>query len=231
MTRPGLPSTYQAGAGGHPVAWEMVYQRVQSGGVNGNIKSVPVWVPRTITEIQAMAKTRPLQVTRPVQALANGMTYHDQRDLLSDAIKAAFAPGKDEYAWLSDFDDTTVVFEVEADFEGKQIADYSIDANGVVTIGEASPVKTQYVPVAAPTIAPSPDDNGDTVAANAGCGCRKPGRIRAEAGDIDTLVADLEARITDLESAVAKLEAENVEVDAVTNLPDGGDDVPADQTS
>src|SRR5487761_2168558 len=73
------------------------------------------------------------------------MSYGDLSDLLEEALSIKFC-GKDEYCWVVDFTDTTVVFSVSG--ETKQI-DYAVDGDDTVTFtGQAVPVtsKTEWVP-------------------------------------------------------------------------------------
>ena len=57
-----------------------------------------------------------------------------KRDLLDRAVKDKFGKEPHDWAWLEDFDENTVVF---SNGDGVSYAEYSIDENDVVTLGES----------------------------------------------------------------------------------------------
>lgn len=75
----------------------------------------------------------------------DGLSYGDTEDMLCSAVSAKFCTGEDDYAWICDFDDDSVVFSKNGE---KLQASYSIDGN-TVTLGDPEPVraKTTWVPV------------------------------------------------------------------------------------
>jgi len=74
-----------------------------------------------------------------LKSLLNGQEIEKQsnngkRDLLEQAIKDKFQMDVYGWVWLEDFDENIVVF---TNSDGVSYAEYSIDANDVVTLGEA----------------------------------------------------------------------------------------------
>jgi HK97 family phage prohead protease len=77
--------------------------------------------------------------------VAEAQSYGDLNDMLGSAVSEKFCAGPDDYAWVVDFDDTSVVFSMDG---AKQQASYSVDGT-TVTFGDPVPVREQttYVPV------------------------------------------------------------------------------------
>jgi len=102
-----------------------------------------------------------LESARPsiVNALAVGhgieeATADERRRQLSDVVRSAYA-GEDRYAWVQDFDDTTVWFEASAENERSRTWEQSYtvaaDDMSVALSGERVEVRqvTRYVPIGA----------------------------------------------------------------------------------
>lgn len=74
-------------------------------------------------------------------------SYEDLRELLSSAVAEKYAPGEDEYCYVSDFGDDWVVFSKKGE---KLRCAYEYDADEV-TLGKSEPVRvvTTYAPMEA----------------------------------------------------------------------------------
>jgi HK97 family phage prohead protease len=79
--------------------------------------------------------------------VAEAQSYGDLNDMLSSAVSEKFCTGPDDWAWVVDFDDTSVVFSMDG---VKQQVPYAVDGT-TVTFGDPVPVRehTTYVPVEA----------------------------------------------------------------------------------
>lgn len=74
----------------------------------------------------------------------SGKSYGEIQGALQAAVSATMK--KDDYAWVVDFDDNTVIY---SSHDGTFQADYSIDSKGNVTLGDPVAVRpvTTYTPV------------------------------------------------------------------------------------
>jgi hypothetical protein len=97
--------------------------------------------------LEAAGRRVPIKVT---EALPGGMTANDLRDALCDAVKQAY-PAADVYAWVRDYTDTWVVFEVDGDTPDKGTfrQSYTVTDADVTLADDRTEVQsvTTYVPV------------------------------------------------------------------------------------
>lgn len=149
------------------------------------------------------------------RAVARGVeeaTADERRQQLSDAVRVAWA-GPKSYAWVRDFDDTTVWFEADALDESSstwaQTYTVADDDLGVTLIGMRTAVRpvTKYVTVTRPgSNNPTTTESiGDTVATKQ-IEESEFTRLSETAGRVDALLAESatkDARIKELEEADA----------------------------
>lgn len=95
-------------------------------------------------------------------------TANDTREALTAAVRSAHAEGDDTWAWVRDFDDTRVWFDVEGPDEWATYEQgYSLDDAGTASLADGDPTpvraRTEYVPItpdadsgAGSTSAPAP---------------------------------------------------------------------------
>ena len=102
-----------------------------------------------------------LQVLESARADATEATSNDVRDRLVDLVRDAHSSQEEDarvWAWVRDFDDTTVWFELEGETNGTFAQTYTTGEDGAPSAltGDRTEVRvrTEYVPVA-PTSVPS----------------------------------------------------------------------------
>ena len=124
-------------------------------------------------------------------------TANERRDQLSAAVRAAYASGPDEYAWVRDFDDTAVVFEL-ADKLYSQPYTVTDDDLTVTLTGQRTEVRavTQYVPAHSAGVATTESPKEELM----------PEITQAELDALNTRATDAEKRAETAEAALAEAE-------------------------
>ena len=124
-------------------------------------------------------------------------TANERRDQLSAAVRAAYASGPDEYAWVRDFDDDVVVFEL-ADQLYSQPYTVTDDDLTVTLTGQRTEVRavTQYVPAHSAGVATTESPKEELM----------PEITQAELDALNTRATDAEKRAETAEAALAEAE-------------------------
>ena len=124
-------------------------------------------------------------------------TANERRDQLSSAVRATYASGPDEYAWVRDFDDDTVVFEL-GDQLYSQPYTVTDDDLTVTLTGQRTEVRavTQYVPAHSAGVATTESPKEELM----------PEITQAELDALNTRATDAEKRAETAEAALAEAE-------------------------
>jgi HK97 family phage prohead protease len=98
----------------------------------------------------------PQAKTLAIRSVPDGMPFSEVSEAVEDALEAKLFPATGEepegvYLWVRDLSDTWVVYSVcgavSEEQEGIWQASYSMDASGVVTVGDSQQVRVAYVPL------------------------------------------------------------------------------------
>lgn len=124
-------------------------------------------------------------------------TANERRDQLSAAVRAAYASGPDEYAWVRDFDDNAVVFEFGDQLYSQPYTVTDDDLTATLT-GQRTEVRavTQYVPAHSAGVATTESPKEELM----------PEITQAELDALNTRATDAEKRAETAEAALAEAE-------------------------
>lgn len=170
-----------------------------------------------------------LVVERATERGVSEATANDTRDALTQAIRGAYADGDNSWAWVRDFDDTLVWFDVETPDEMTTYQQgYALTDAGAVTLaaGDPTPVRarTEYVPIEAtppgeeshqPPVNPAgstQESKEDTMPQIEEARLRQ---LEADAGRAQTAESERDEQRQRAEAAEARL-AERERADAIT---------------
>lgn len=147
---------------------------------------------------------------RAVEHGVEEATANDLRDALSTTLRETYAQAEKTYAWVRDFDTTTVWFEIESPTDNGIYAQGYTD-NGMTLTGDRTEVRVQtsYVPVNTTTEASLPTPAGRTI--------NRPeedtmpqieeARLRQleeDAGRVPTLITERDTAVAERDAAVAE---------------------------
>lgn len=159
------------------------------------------------------------------RAIAHGVaeaTADERRRQLSDAVRSMYG-GEDRYAWVQDFDDTTVWFEASAENERsrtwEQAYDVAADDMSVTLAGTRAEVRqvTRYVPVGStpPPIVPVTRPGSTTTESlkedtmpHIQIEEAEHTRLVDEAGRVPTLETERDTAVAERDRAIAERDAE-----------------------
>jgi len=159
--------------------------------------------------LSVLESARPDQVVE--RAIGHGVeeaTADERRQQLSDAVRTAYA-GNDRYAWVQDFDESTVWFQASLENERsrtwQQAYEIADDDMSVTLTGERTEVRpvTKYVPVTRP----GSTTPGATTTATESEEDTMP-KIQIEESE-HTRLTETAGRVDAVESENATLKAEN----------------------
>ena len=156
-----------------------------------------------------------IESARVVQrAQARGVaeaTANDVRERLHDLVRQAYASDDSQYAWVRDFDASTVWFEMQGDVNGTFAQGYSVDSDGMPTglTGERIEVRvvTTYQPI-------NQAAAGEAAAAPTDVPVNPAGQTTTQESEEDAMPQIEEARLRQLEEDAGRVPTLTAERDA-----------------
>lgn len=151
--------------------------------------------------LSVLESARPEVVERAVARGISEATADERRTQLSDAVRTAYA-GNDRYAWVQDFDDSTVWFQASAENERsrtwQQAYTVADDDMSVSLTGERVEVRpvTKYVPVNPAGLTTTEASKEDTMG-NIQIDEAEHRSLVERAGRVDTLESERDTAVTE----------------------------------
>jgi len=154
--------------------------------------------------LQVLESARPEVLDRAIARGVAEATADERRQQLSDVVRTAYA-GEKTYAWVRDFDESTVWFEASAENERsktwQQAYTVATDDMSVALDGERTEVRpvTKYVPVTRPgSTTTTTEESKEDPMAEVTIEEAELTRLRDDAGRVQTLESERDQARTEL---------------------------------
>ena len=173
--------------------------------------------------LQVLESARPEPTERAIARGVEEATADERRNQLSDVVRTAYA-GEKTYAWVRDFDESTVWFDASAENERsktwQQAYTVADDDMSVALTGERTEVRpvTKYVPVTRPdSTTPTTEADQEVTMGNIQIEESEHKALVEKAGRVDALESERDTEKARADKAETQL-AERDRVDAARKI-------------